>query len=867
VLTAIITAVALFSTAQAGAQAPAPGRGRKAELFKGREVVPGQVLVKFSASARPEEIERAKGGADVEQERRVGAGGARLLQSRSKNVEALVRELSARRDVVYAEPNYVIRATAVPDDSRFGEQWALRNTGQTVGAGAGTPGADIGVVPAWDVTTGSRDSVVAVVDTGVDYNHPDLAANIWSAPAPFAVNIAGQTINCAAGTHGFDALTNTCDPLDDHNHGTHVAGIVGAAGGNGVGISGVSQTASIMGLRFLDAQGDGTLEGAINAIEFAVQAKQAFGAGANVRVLSNSWGWAGDASQALLDEINRAAASDMLFVAGAGNDAADTDATPFYPAGYDAASVVSVAATDTDDALVRSSSWGSNYGRNSVDLAAPGNLVLSTVVGGSYDWFSGTSMATPHVSGAAALVLSRCTLDTAGLKSTLLGSVDQVASLSGVTATGGRLNVSKALSSCASATPTPTPTPTPTATPTPAPNGAPAVALTGPAGGTTFTAPANITLGASASDADGVVSRVDFYAGAQLVGTSYAEPYAFNWSNVAPGAYSLTAVAADDRGLTTTSTPVSIFVNRPPTASAGGPYSAQAGRAVQFNGGGSSDSDGTIISYRWEFGDGTNGAGVAPSHVYTAARTYDVILTVADDRGGSATAGTTVTVAPSPSGTAAGTGTANRLAKWLDGVGTLGDSLIYELGGFVGIGTATPQRKLHVTDAVRINQLDVGLNVASDFVFRNANTGTGTYFRVSPNGTAPAGWPQTNIQLFNTDWSANQTNFEAGELRWVNNAFEFNVNRGGTGVQRPLVFSTGDAERMRVHSNGFVGIGTANPQSALQVNGYIQLSTINGAPPAADCDAVTELGRMKVDPTGFKLYVCTSAGWKSSALQ
>ncbi len=141
--------------------------------------------------------------------------------------------------MVYAGPNYVVRLTAAPDDPRLGEQRALQNAGQTVGTGAGTPGADIGVLAAWDISTGSRQSVVAVVDTGIDYNRPDLAANVWSAPAPLTVNIAGQAITCAAGTHGFDALTNTCDPLGDHNHGTHIAGIAGAAGKNGTGVSGV----------------------------------------------------------------------------------------------------------------------------------------------------------------------------------------------------------------------------------------------------------------------------------------------------------------------------------------------------------------------------------------------------------------------------------------------------------------------------------------------------------------------------------------------------------------------------------------------------------------------------------------------------
>jgi subtilisin family serine protease len=647
VLAVAFSAFAVFAATHAGAQSPA-GRGRqKTELFKGREVAAGQVLVKFSESALPHDVESARAVADVEHEKRVGGKGVRLLRSRSKDAETLVRELSARPGVLYAQPNYIIRPAAVPGDPSFGEQWALQNTGYAASTGAATPGADIGAAYAWDLSTGSRDNVVAVIDTGIDHHHPDLAANMWSAPAPFTVNIGGQMIRCEAGTHGFNAITKTCDPADEFDHGTHVAGIIGAPGDNGVGGVGVNWTASIMDIKFIDATGSGTLSDALDAIEFAIQAKRVLGAGANVRVLNASWGWNGEAEQALLDQINRAGESDMLFVAGAGNggdDRAgdDNDASPFYPASYDAPNVVAVAATDNKDALASFS----NYGANRVHLGAPGVLVFSTIMGGGYDYWSGTSMATPHVSGAAALVLSRCALDTAGLKNAILSSVDYLPSLSGVTATGGRLDVGTALRSCAPPAPTPTPTPAPS--PTPVPNSAPSVALTGPPAGATFTAPASVNISASASDADGAVSRVDFYAGTQLVGTDYTSPYAVTWGNVAAGAHSLKAVATDDRGAATTSASATVYVNQPPTARAGGPYAAQAGQAVQFSGGSSSDADGTINSYRWDFGDGTTGAGAAPAHAYVSAGTYTVTLTVTDDRGASASATTTATVSAPP---------------------------------------------------------------------------------------------------------------------------------------------------------------------------------------------------------------------------
>ena len=201
--------------------------------------------------------------------------------------------------------------------------------------------------------------------------------------------------------------------------------------------------------------------------------------------------------------------------------------------------------------------------------------------------------------------------------------------------------------------------------------------------------------------------------------------------------------------------------------------------------------------------------------------------TVLTSARGAGTSRTSVNSPPADGSTAAfigGTGTANKRAKWLDGSGTLGDSVMAEAGGNVGIGTASPQRKLHVTDAIRVNQFDVGLNAAGDFVFRNINDSTGSYFRVSPNGATAAGIPRTNIQLFNTDWAAGQANYEAGEMRWNNDAFEFNVNHGGTGVQRPMVFSIDNTERMRLNSNGNVGIGTANPQSRLEVAGDLKVT-------------------------------------------
>ena len=444
---AVVSLLAVFSVAQRPgltqiSQGPSPDTFR-IEIVNGFEAVAGEVIVRFARQDVLSNLERARSMADASDPRQIGATDLQLhlLKSKSQKTEDLVKLLASLPGVEYAEPNYVVRTTLTPNDTRFGELWGLNNTGQS----GGTPGADISAVSAWDVSTGSSSIVVGVIDTGVDYNHPDLAANVWSAPTSFTVTIGGQTITCPQGSHGFNAINNTCTPLDDNNHGTHCSGTIGAVGNNSQGVVGVNWTSRIMGLKFLNASGSGSSADAIDCIEFAVQAKQAFAGsgGANVRVLSNSWG-GGGFSQALLDQINRANTNDMLFVAAAGNNGSNNDTTPHYPSSYNASNVVAVASTTRTD--TRSSF--SNFGATSVDLGAPGSSILSTVRNGGYSVFSGTSMATPHVSGAAALVLSECSLNTAALKSNILNNVDLISSMSGITVTGGRLNVDKAIRAC-----------------------------------------------------------------------------------------------------------------------------------------------------------------------------------------------------------------------------------------------------------------------------------------------------------------------------------------------------------------------------------------------------------------------------------
>jgi subtilisin family serine protease len=205
--------------------------------------------------------------ADADLVEPIGRAGLVLVRSRSLGAAALLSKLAALGDIVYAEPNFVVRTFAEPNDPSWPQLWGLRNIGQIVNGVPGTAGADIRMPAAWDSTTDASSTVVAILDTGVDYTHPDLIPNLWSAPAPFTVNVGGQSVTCPAGSHGFNALEMSCDPRDDHNHGSHVAGTIGAAGNNGIGVTGVAWSARLMALKFIDASGSGTVADAIRAIQ------------------------------------------------------------------------------------------------------------------------------------------------------------------------------------------------------------------------------------------------------------------------------------------------------------------------------------------------------------------------------------------------------------------------------------------------------------------------------------------------------------------------------------------------------------------------------------------------------------------------
>jgi subtilisin family serine protease/fibronectin type 3 domain-containing protein len=428
---------------------------------------PGVVLVGFHTGVSAGQryaIERAAGGEgarylgppirDVHQP---GTASAKpfisplKLQVPSSQVLAVVQRLRRNPNVAYAEPDYLMHASATPNDPSFPLQWSSSNTGQPIpNQGAdekvgepapGTPGADDRALAAWGVNTGSRSIVIGEADTGIDYNHPDLAANVWSNP--------GGIGGCAAGTHGYNVLNSTCDPMDDDTayggHGTHVAGIMGAVGNNGAGIAGMNWQTTLLPVKWLNSSAGGSTSGLISALQWFVAAKQA---GVNIRVVNDSATFFGtEFSQALSEEIDVLGANNILFVTAAGNTGDNNDelSKRRYPCGYDRPTEICVTATDHNDQLP---SWA-NFGPHTVDLAAPGTAIYSTLRNGTYGYLTGGSMASPQVAGAAALILSVSpTLTATELKSRILNNVDPLPSLSGKVITGGRLDVCKALPGC-----------------------------------------------------------------------------------------------------------------------------------------------------------------------------------------------------------------------------------------------------------------------------------------------------------------------------------------------------------------------------------------------------------------------------------
>ncbi|MCX6363152.1 MAG: S8 family peptidase [Actinobacteria bacterium] len=374
-----------------------------------------------------------------------------LITSTVLTGPALVASALQDADVIAASLNYRRYADGViPNDPDFAELWGLYNSGQT----GGTAGADISAPDAWSTTTGSAGVVVADIDSGVAYDHPDLAANMWRNPGEIPANRIDDDHNgYVDDVYGIDPANKDTDPYDDDGHGTHTAGTAAAVGNNGIGVTGVAWHARIMALKYMDSEGSGYDSDAIKCIDYVVAEKLHHGV--DVVAINASWGGAGSNSL-LRSAINAAGAAGIVFCTSAGNGGADeigddNDATLHFPSSYSCANIIAVAAVDDNDVLADSS----NYGAKSVDLAAPGVNILSTVPGDGYESWSGTSMATPYVTGAVALCAARFPSETMGQRvERIIGQVDPLPSLRGKMTTGGRLDLAAAVNGAA---PPPTP--------------------------------------------------------------------------------------------------------------------------------------------------------------------------------------------------------------------------------------------------------------------------------------------------------------------------------------------------------------------------------------------------------------------------
>lgn len=415
--------------------------------------MPGEVLIRFKSDIKGKQIIQFRSAMGL-----ISIGKAHVREKGEKIISRIripdglsVQEAieKYRRDpaVDHVQPNYLyhFRSISSANDPFFSNQWGFQNTGQEINSIIGTQDADIDVTEAWEVTTGSTDVIVAVIDSGIAYNHPDLSENIWMNTG----EIAGDGIDNDGNGYiddirGWDFYDNDNDPMDKltNAHGTHIAGVIGAIGNNGVGIAGINWEVSLMALKISSDQGTfGDTYIIEDAIDYAIQN--------GAHIINASWGGAEHNDQILYDAIQTAGNNGLLFMSATGNAGEDADMKHSYPDGFDLANIVAVTASDQNDDLatinIAGAIFSSNYGFTSVDVAAPGVNIFSTSAT-DYDAISGTSIANAFVSGLAALVLSEDPdLTVLQLKEILINAVDKTPGLQSKIVSEGRINAIKAL--------------------------------------------------------------------------------------------------------------------------------------------------------------------------------------------------------------------------------------------------------------------------------------------------------------------------------------------------------------------------------------------------------------------------------------
>jgi serine protease len=408
------------------------------------EYVKDELLVRFAPNIPKATIDQINAtiGAQVLQSFQIVSNLHLVKIPAHLSVPEAIARYKGYANVLYAEPNFIVRKAQhvqlTPNDPNFTQLWGLHNTGQT----GGTPDADIDAPEAWDITTGSPSVVVFVIDTGVDYNHPDLNANLWRNPGEIPSNgIDDDGNGYVDDVYGIDTYYNDTDPFDGDGHGTHVSGTIGAIGNNNVGVVGVNWSVKIGHCKFLSDFGSGSTAGAISCLQYILNLKQTGNPANDIIATNNSWG-GGGFSQALYDAIKAHMNAGILFIAAAGNAGANNDTALFLPASYYLPNMIAVAASNHTDAKA----GFSNYGRRTVHVGAPGQGILSTTPGNTYSTFSGTSMATPHVTGLAALIKAQLPSFTwYQIRNRILATGDVTTGMQNVTISDRRINAYGAL--------------------------------------------------------------------------------------------------------------------------------------------------------------------------------------------------------------------------------------------------------------------------------------------------------------------------------------------------------------------------------------------------------------------------------------